>query len=172
METQDRTYDELGVAPVADRRLGAELTVGYDKVGNVVSVTDPRQNLFGYAYDGLNRLISLTDEGSAVTTLARSAPGDVAAHTDANWWPPPTSATGWGEVIHGRFPAQQARPRGRSRPTGAALSRNRVTIEELTAEDVGKVHVDCAGGGPSQNDGTGAPPKDSHDPGRLCGRGW
>jgi YD repeat-containing protein len=30
------------------------VTQAYDKVGNVVAVKDPRQNIFGYAYDASN----------------------------------------------------------------------------------------------------------------------
>ncbi|MBV9978462.1 RHS repeat domain-containing protein [Bradyrhizobium sp.] len=34
----------------------------YDRTDNRVSVTDPRSNVFAWAFDSLNRLISTTDE--------------------------------------------------------------------------------------------------------------
>jgi YD repeat-containing protein len=37
----------------------------YDKTDNAVSLTDPRSNVFGWAFDSLNRLIRETDEGAS-----------------------------------------------------------------------------------------------------------
>ena len=56
---------------------------GYDLEGNVASVKDPNSNTTNYAYDPLNRLISVTQPGNAVTSYAYDTHGNLQTLTDA-----------------------------------------------------------------------------------------
>jgi len=57
---------------------------GYDSEGNIASVKDPNGNTTYYAYDPLNRLISVTQPGSVTTTYTYDTHGNLTAVTDAN----------------------------------------------------------------------------------------
>ncbi|MBW2340188.1 MAG: RHS repeat protein, partial [Deltaproteobacteria bacterium] len=57
---------------------------GYDSEGNIASVKDPNGNTTYYAYDPLNRLISVTQPGSVTTTYTYDTHGNLTAVTNAN----------------------------------------------------------------------------------------
>jgi RHS repeat-associated protein len=58
---------------------------GYDLEGNVASVTDPNGNTTIYDYDALNRLVTVTQPGSVVTSYSYDAHGNLTSVTDAEY---------------------------------------------------------------------------------------
>ncbi|KPK45848.1 MAG: hypothetical protein AMK74_02195, partial [Nitrospira bacterium SM23_35] len=56
---------------------------GYDLEGNVVSVTDPNGNTTTYVYDDQNRLETVAQPGSVVTSYGYDIHGNIASVTDA-----------------------------------------------------------------------------------------
>jgi YD repeat-containing protein len=86
VESQTRTFDELGRLL---RLIGAsaqDWTHAWDKADNLVEVEDPRGNLFSYAYDGLNRLVEIVDEDGSETHATLTDRGDVETHADPISW--------------------------------------------------------------------------------------
>ena len=104
VETQSRTYDELGRLLSLIGAASQTWTLGYDKTGNLTDVEDPRANVFSYAYDGLNRLIALTDEDNAETEIPRNAQGDIASLTDPNSVVTSFVRNGFGDIIREQSP--------------------------------------------------------------------
>jgi RHS repeat-associated protein len=95
---QTQTYDELGRLL---KHIGANsqnTIYGYDKTSLLTSVTDPRGGVYGYAYDGLQRLIRETDQGSAQVNVTRTAQDDVATYTDPRSLTTTYTRNGFGEV--------------------------------------------------------------------------
>ena len=60
--SQTAVYDELGRLLNFIGASNQTWMHAYDRTDNRVSVTDPRSNVFAWAFDSLNRLISTTDE--------------------------------------------------------------------------------------------------------------
>jgi RHS repeat-associated protein len=56
---------------------------GYDLDGNVASVKDPNGNITSYAYDVMNRLVTVTQPGSIVTGYTYDGHGNLQSVTDA-----------------------------------------------------------------------------------------
>ena len=61
----------------------SETEYGYDSEGNISSVTDPNGYTTYYGYDGLNRLIEVTQPVIAATTYHYDAHGNLESVTDA-----------------------------------------------------------------------------------------
>jgi RHS repeat-associated protein len=104
VESQTRTFDELGRLL---RLIGAsaqDWTHSWDKADNLVEVEDPRGNVFSYAYDGLNRLIRIVDEDGSETDVTLTGRGDVATLADPNLVVTSYVRNGWGEAIRESSP--------------------------------------------------------------------
>jgi RHS repeat-associated protein len=84
-------YDELGrlikvIAPDPDGAgvLTAPVTqYSYDKVGNLLPITDPLNRITSYTYDAQNRLITETDPLGKTTRYSYDALGNLLSVTDA-----------------------------------------------------------------------------------------
>src|SRR5688572_11484787 len=61
-----QVFDELGRLLRSIGALSQTTTFTYDKTDNLKSATDPRSNVYAYAYDALSRLIQETTEDTAV----------------------------------------------------------------------------------------------------------
>ncbi|WP_315716585.1 MULTISPECIES: RHS repeat-associated core domain-containing protein [unclassified Bradyrhizobium] len=97
--SQTATYDELGRLLTFVGAFGQTWTHGYDRTHNEVSVTDPRANVFGSSFDGLNRLIGTTDEEGNSVAVARNGADDITAYSDPRSLTTSYVRNGFGEVI-------------------------------------------------------------------------
>ena len=92
-------YDELGRLL---RHIGAATqttTLAYDRTDLNTTVTDPRSNLYSYAYDSLQRLIKTTDQDGSEVNLTRNGQDDVTAYADPRNLTTTYVRNGFGEVI-------------------------------------------------------------------------
>jgi RHS repeat-associated protein len=97
-------YDELGRLL---RSIGAATqttTFAYDRTDLNTQVTDPRSNLYAYAYDSLQRLIRETDQEGAQVNLTRNGQDDVVAYADPRNITTTYVRNGFGEVIQEASP--------------------------------------------------------------------
>ena len=79
---------------------GNQTTInGYDKTSLLTSVTDPRGGLYGYAYDGIKRLIRETDQGTAQVNYTLNAQGGATKYTDPRTLATTYVRNGFGDVI-------------------------------------------------------------------------
>jgi YD repeat-containing protein len=62
-------------------------------------VKDPRNNLYGYSYDALQRLVRTTDQVGAEVNVTRNGQGDVTAYQDPRSITTSYVLNGFGEVI-------------------------------------------------------------------------
>ena len=69
-----------------------------------VSLTDPRSNVFSWAFDSLNRLIRETDEGSAQVNLTRNGKDEVTVYSDPRSLTTSYVRNGFGDVIRRASP--------------------------------------------------------------------
>jgi RHS repeat-associated protein len=101
---RSQVFDELGRLI---RSIGAGSQTqrfGYDRASNLVSVTDPRSNVFSYGFDSLNRLIREVDEQGATVNLTRDGKDDITAYRDARSLTTSYVRNGFGEVIQESSP--------------------------------------------------------------------
>jgi YD repeat-containing protein len=59
------------------------LSMGYDALGRVISITDPSSNVLTYVYDGLGRKISMTDPDMGYWTYGYDDNGNLTRQQDA-----------------------------------------------------------------------------------------
>jgi len=59
----------------------------YDRVGNLIRLTDPNGHATRFAYDGLNRLVSRTDPGGHTETFSYDRVGNLLRRVDARGFP-------------------------------------------------------------------------------------
>jgi len=97
--TQTRTYDELGRLLTSIGADSQTTSFAYNKVDNLVEITDPRSNSYSFAFDALNRLIQETDEGSGVIDLTLDDNGEVVDYEDPRDLGTAYVRNGWGEAI-------------------------------------------------------------------------
>ena len=76
----------------------------YDWTDNLTQVTDPRSNLYSFAYDALSRLIRMTDQENAQVKLTRDGQDNVTAHHDPRSIVTAYVRNGFGEVIQEQGP--------------------------------------------------------------------
>ena len=79
---QSALFDDLGRMM---RQIGAaaqQTNSAYDRTDNLKTVTDPRSNLYSYAYDALSRLMRETDQEAAQVNYTRNASDDVTGYSD------------------------------------------------------------------------------------------
>jgi YD repeat-containing protein len=55
-------------------------SIAYDRTDNPVTVTDPRSNLYSFAYDGLSRVMRETDQEGSQVNLTRDGQDDAASN--------------------------------------------------------------------------------------------
>ncbi len=96
---QQHTFDELGRFLSHVGASNQTTTYGYDKVGNLTLITDPRSNLYAMGYDRLNRLISETNQDTAVTTYAYDERDGMVSYEDPRTITTTYVRNGFGEVI-------------------------------------------------------------------------
>src|SRR5436190_23845324 len=82
VKQQSALFDELGRLMRSIGAASQQTNYGYDRTDKLVSVTDPRSNLYSYAYDAISRLIRETDQESAQVNFTRNAQDDVVAYSD------------------------------------------------------------------------------------------
>jgi RHS repeat-associated protein len=104
LKSQTATFDELGRLLTFVGAASQTWTHGYDKNDNQTAVTDPRSNVYQWAFDSLNRLISETDEGSATVTLTRNGVDDVTNYSDPRSLSTAYVRNGFGDVIRRTSP--------------------------------------------------------------------
>ena len=59
----------------------------YDRVGNLIRLTDPNGHATRFVYDGLNRLVARTDPGGHTVTFAYDRVGNLLRRVDARGFP-------------------------------------------------------------------------------------
>jgi RHS repeat-associated protein len=82
--------------PVADQKFTSYV---YDKVGNMLSITDPVDNTTSYEYDRLNRLIEETNELDKSRTYSYDASGNRTKAIDRNGRVRTFEYDGWNQLI-------------------------------------------------------------------------
>ena len=96
---QSALFDELGRLMRSIGAAGQQTLFSYDRTDNLTAVKDPRDGLFAYAYDGLQRLAATTDQTNAGITLTRDASDEVTAYRDPRGLTTTYVRNGFGEVI-------------------------------------------------------------------------
>ncbi|MBI4885296.1 MAG: RHS domain-containing protein [Actinobacteria bacterium] len=102
--TRSALYDEIGRLMATIGAGSQETHFAHDKVDNQTSVTDPRNNVWGYAFDRLDRLESETTPDTGVTQYTRSAYDDVTQVQDATGLSTTYVRNGFGDVIRQTSP--------------------------------------------------------------------
>jgi RHS repeat-associated protein len=102
--SQTTTFDELGRLLTFVGAATQTWTQGYDKTDNLTSITDPRSNVYQYAFDGLNRLYRETNEGSAQVNLTLNGKDEATAYSDPRSLVTSYIRSGFGEVIRETSP--------------------------------------------------------------------
>ena len=88
-------------------RIGANTqttTFGYDKVNNLKTITDPRSNVYSFAYDALNRLIKETDQDLSEVDYTLDDQGNVTTYEDPRNLQTTYVRNGFGEAIRRTSP--------------------------------------------------------------------
>ena len=102
--TQTQTFDELSRLLT---RIGANTqttTFGYDKVDNLKTITDPRSNVYSFAYDALNRLIKETDQDLSEVDYTLDDQGNITTYEDPRNLQTTYVRNGFGEAIRRTSP--------------------------------------------------------------------
>jgi RHS repeat-associated protein len=97
-------YDELGRLLRSIGAANQTTQFGYDRTDLTTSVTDPRNNLYGYAYDSLSRLMSETDQSNNTVTYGRNGKDEIVTHTDPRSIVTSYVRNGFGDVIQETSP--------------------------------------------------------------------
>lgn len=101
---QRATFDELGRLLTSIGAGNETWTYGYDKVSNLVSITDPRTGVTTQAFNALNEVIQTVDQASDTTSLTRNGEGQVVAYADPRSIVTSYVYNGWREVIQEASP--------------------------------------------------------------------
>ena len=102
--TQTQTFDELSRLLTQIGANTQTTTLGYDKVDNLKTVTDPRSNVYAFAYDALNRLIKETDQDLSEVDLTLDGQGNVTTYEDPRNLQTTYVRNGFGEAIRRTSP--------------------------------------------------------------------
>jgi RHS repeat-associated protein len=102
--SQTATFDEIGRLLTAVGSASQTWTGAYDKTNNLVSVTDPRSNVYQWAFDSVDRLISQTNEDSATLNLTRNGKDEVTNYSDPRSLSTSYVRDGFGDVIQRTSP--------------------------------------------------------------------
>ncbi|RLQ85271.1 RHS repeat-associated core domain-containing protein [Notoacmeibacter ruber] len=97
--TQSKSYDELGRLLTILRAGSAQWSFGYDKVDNLISTTDPNDNVAARTYDNLDRLAAFEDERDSTTTWNYGTTENPISTTDPHAVTTTYVRNGWGEAI-------------------------------------------------------------------------
>jgi YD repeat-containing protein len=97
-------YDELGRLLKSIGAAAQETAFSYDRTDLTTQVKDPRNNLYGYSYDALQRLVRTTDEVGAQVNVTRNGQDDVTAYQDPRSITTTYVRNGFGEVIQAVSP--------------------------------------------------------------------
>jgi YD repeat-containing protein len=101
---QSALFDELGRLMRAIGAAGQQTVFGYDRTDNLKTVTDPRSNLYAYAYDALSRLIRETDQEGGQVNYGLNAQDKVTSYTDPRAIVTSYVRNGFGEAIQETSP--------------------------------------------------------------------
>jgi RHS repeat-associated protein len=101
---QSQVFDELGRLMRSIGAASQTTVLGYDRTDNLTTVTDPRSNLYTFAYDALQRLIRETDQENAEVNYTRDPQDNVTAYTDPRSIATTYVWNGFGEVIQETSP--------------------------------------------------------------------
>lgn len=102
--SQTATFDELGRLLTFVGAGSQTWTHAYDKADNRVSVTDPRSNVYQWAFDALNRLYRETDEDSGQVNLTLNGKDEVTAYSDPRSLVTSYVRNGFGDAIRRTSP--------------------------------------------------------------------
>jgi RHS repeat-associated protein len=98
------TYDELGRLLTSVGAAAQTTKMSYDRTDLRAQVKDPRNNLFSYGYDSLQRLVTMTDQETKTVTLTRNGQNDVTAYQDPRTITTSYTRNGFGEVTQETSP--------------------------------------------------------------------
>jgi RHS repeat-associated protein len=104
MATQHKVYDELGRLLQSIGASSQTTAFAYDKVDNLVSVTDPRIKVYGHTFDALNRFTRETDPDLYQINMAYNAKDEATSVTDARSLATTYVRDGFGDVIRQSSP--------------------------------------------------------------------
>ncbi|QGM44969.1 RHS repeat-associated core domain-containing protein [Methylocystis heyeri] len=96
---ETRVFDELGRVIKSIGAQSQAYGFAYDRTDNLVSVADPRSNVFSYGFDALNRLNKEVDESGATVNLARDGQDNITGYQDPRANVTSYVRNGFGEVI-------------------------------------------------------------------------
>jgi YD repeat-containing protein len=102
--SQSATYDELGRMLTFVGSASQTWSYAYDPADNRTSVTDPRSNIYQWAFDSLNRLISETNQDNATVSLTRDGQDKITAYSDPRSLATSYVRDGFGDVIQRTSP--------------------------------------------------------------------
>jgi RHS repeat-associated protein len=101
---QTANFDELGRMLAFVSAASQSWTYAYDKTSNLVSVADPRSNVYQWAFDSLNRLFRETDQVDAQINVARNGKDEVTGYADPRALTTSYVRNGFGDVIQRASP--------------------------------------------------------------------
>jgi RHS repeat-associated protein len=102
--SQTATYDQLGRLLTFVGSATQTWTYAYDRTDNRVSGTDPRSDVYQWAFDSLNRLISETNQDSSTVNLTRDGQDRITAYSDPRSLTTSYVRDGFGDVIQRTSP--------------------------------------------------------------------
>jgi RHS repeat-associated protein len=131
---------------------GQTTTVAYDRTDNPGTVTDPRSNLYSFAYDGLSRVMRETDQEGSQVNLTRDGQDNVVGYADPRSLVTSYVRNGFGEVIREASPDAGVTTTvrdARGLPTQVTDGRGNVTT--MTYDNAGRLLSETYPASPAEN---------------------
>ena len=150
--SQTAVFDELGRLLKFVGASSQTWVHAHDRTDNLISITDPRSNVFGWTFDSVNRLIGTTDEEGNQVGLSRNGKDEITGYSDPRSLSTSFVRNGFGEVIQRTSPDT-----GTTVYTYDALGKpiqitdGRGVVTNLTYDNAGRLLSKQYPAGPSEN---------------------
>ncbi len=149
---QTATFDELGRLLTFVGAGTQTWTHAYDRTDNRVQVTDPRSNLYRWAFDPLNRLIRETDEDNAQVNLTLNGKDEVTTYSDPRSLATTYVRNGFGDAIQRMSPDSGTTVYQRNAlGLATSITDGRGVVTNLAYDNAGRLLTKQFPGAPGEN---------------------